>query len=182
MEDWLCSKAYEAEQRRRYAEIRSRYPDLVQGHLFSCHQGWFPILERLFDEIAAILKDGDPSRFQLRQVKEKLGGLRVYWSYGSLEQTADSDIQDRIMLAVFEAEARSERTCEVCGRPGLARFQRGWWATRCDEHGSDMEVRPPADQQAAFKTQLRFSDGRMFVFDRELDRAVEVPDARLEEL
>mgnify|MGYP007079332971 FL=1 len=179
MEDWW-NDAYEAEQRRRYAEIRSRYPDLVQGHLFSCHQGWFGILERLFGEIEHILKDGDPSRFQLRQVKEKLGGLRVYWRYGSLEKTADgesvrdTDIRDRIMLAVFSAEARSERTCEVCGKPGHMRVQSGWYATRCDEHGADMEVRPPADQQAAFKPQLRFSDGRMFIFDREVDRAVEV--------
>jgi len=169
----------QAEYRRRYEEIRDKHPELVT-ELFECRVGWFPILERLFGEIEHILKDGDPSRFQLRQVKEKLGGLRVYWRYGSLEKTADgesvrdTDIRDRIMLAVFSAEARSERTCEVCGKPGHMRVQSGWYATRCDEHGADMEVRPPADQQAAFRPQLRFSDGRMFIFDHEADKAVEV--------
>lgn len=78
MEDWHTD-VYADERERCYLEISSKDRDIVQGNLFSCHAGWFDILERLFCEIAAILKDGDVQQWELRQVKEKLGGLRVYW-------------------------------------------------------------------------------------------------------
>lgn len=68
----------------------------------------------------------DPAKFELRQVKEKIGGLRVYWRYGDHTKQAtldsqsvrDADIRDRITLAVFEAEARSARRCKG---PGFSR-------------------------------------------------------------
>jgi len=45
-----------AECRRRYEEIRDKHPELIT-ELFECRVGWFPILERLFDEVAFILQD-----------------------------------------------------------------------------------------------------------------------------
>jgi len=179
MEDWLCSKAYEAEHERRNEEIRSRYPDLVQGHLFSCHVGWFDLLERLFGEIADILKDGDVTKFELRQVKQKFGSLRFYWRY-----RGEAEVRDRINLAVFAAECRSEMTCEICGKPGLQRVGGGWLSTRCDDHGTErgkpMVVTPPAEEQAAWVPEMEriYADGRYarYAYDREADRVVLVEE------
>lgn len=58
------------------------------------------------------------------QVKEKFGTLRFYFDGG-----------DHICHAyVAMAEAMSARTCEMCGKSGVLRQDRGWIQTLCDEH------------------------------------------------
>jgi hypothetical protein len=72
--------------------------------------GWHPIVDRLVADLLKLGWDG-----KVRQVKEKLGGLRFY-----IEQTMDA-LHDRIDTA----RAESYRTCETCGKPGLPRSN-GW--------------------------------------------------------
>ncbi|MGW1987873.1 hypothetical protein ACWCPJ_36400 [Streptomyces collinus] len=71
--------------------------------------GWRHLLERLHEQIRTVLPG-----YRLLDLKEKLGGLRVYvgWPTGS------GDIL-RTLIAAAEAEA--ERTCEFCGAPGRIR-------------------------------------------------------------
>lgn len=57
------------------------------------------------------------------QVKEKFGMLRFYYHGGD----------DVVKGLVQMAEAMSEVTCEVCGKPGKLRDGR-WVQTLCDEH------------------------------------------------
>ena len=179
MSDWY-TEAYEAEHRRRYEEIRAKHPGLVTKH-FACNAGWFDLIERLLGEIAVILEDGDPAMFEMRQVKEKLGGLRFYYQYSD-----DVGINERIGLAVFAAECRSQMTCEVCGRPGLRRMLGGWISTRCDEHGTErgrrMDVTPSAEEQAAWVPEMTrfYGDGSgryaRYIYDREADSVVLVEE------
>jgi hypothetical protein len=56
------------------------------------------------------------------QVKEKYGGLRFYMTIQSDEM---SDL-------IHEAEKKSIKTCENCGKPGKIRGKE-WVFTRCDE-------------------------------------------------
>jgi hypothetical protein len=57
------------------------------------------------------------------QIKEKFGGLRVYFSGG------DEYIEGLVSMA----EAISYKLCEVCGNKGNAN-KSGWITTLCDEH------------------------------------------------
>ena len=66
-------------------------------------EGWLPLLEKLINELIALGWDR-----RLAQVKEKLGGLRFYIGGGT----------PPMFEAIRRAEARSLRTCELCGAPG----------------------------------------------------------------
>jgi len=94
---------------------------------FECGDGWFPILWDLSRDIESILQRGPEElreRFQVVQVKEKYGTLRVYtkWSTEEIEDCID------------RAEARSAKTCEMCSRPGETTTSNGGWVrTECDE-------------------------------------------------
>jgi hypothetical protein len=79
--------------------------------------GWEPLLRRTFEQLSRL----DPPPV-LAQVKEKYGGLRIYWHGGP-----DSDVVDDIVDA---AEAESYRICEECGKPGEPNTT-GWISTRC---------------------------------------------------
>ncbi|NBX82084.1 hypothetical protein EBQ90_03230 [bacterium] len=79
-----------------------------------CLDGWYGII-RSFCWIA---KDSD---IVFTQIKEKYGGLRLYYFGGD----------DRIAGACRMAEEMSYKTCEVCGCPG-APSKGGWIMTRCE--------------------------------------------------
>jgi hypothetical protein len=64
-------------------------------------------------------------QFEVLQVKEKFGGLRIHVKH------ANDAIRERIEVAQEEAY----RTCEVCGQPGRLR-EGNWIKTLCDEHAS----------------------------------------------
>ena len=84
--------------------------------------GWLQLLADLHQQLHAI----DPG-YQVRQVKEKFGMLRVY-----LDASAP-ELADAVDDAVDEAERRSAETCERCGAAGVLRGG-GWLKMLCDEH------------------------------------------------
>lgn len=90
------------------------------------HEGWRPILAVLHETIVA----GDPD-YDVAQVKEKFGGLRVYLN------TPETPY---IRGAISAAEEVASQTCEFCGQPGKTRAPKGrpggWIHTVCDEHWS----------------------------------------------
>jgi hypothetical protein len=98
-----------------------------------CHgDGWFDILWRLCEDLEPLVAEvekqtGHP--FEVLEVKEKLGGLRVYVNHRS----------DAVCRRIEAAELESFATCEVCGRPGKRR-EGGWIKTLCDEHASAHEA------------------------------------------
>lgn len=103
-----------------------------------CGDGWLPIIdalcagveeavERHNDDLMYDQKNGrrrkeQPMKYPLaRQIKEKFGTLRVYFSEGS----------DITQAAVAVAVAMSAHTCENCGARGRTHFD-GWTRTLCD--------------------------------------------------
>jgi len=91
-------------------------------------EGWHPILRELEEELNKI----DPD-FILLQVKEKFGGLRYY---------AHPHVPDPAFEgAIHVAEAKSERTCEVCGEPGEIKATYHWLKCLCAEHRAEDEKR-----------------------------------------
>ena len=64
---------------------------------------------------------------QLLQIKEKFGGLRFYIAEGS----------DEMYNLIDEAEAKSMKTCQICGEPGKTIWHHGWLTTLCEVHQSE---------------------------------------------
>jgi len=77
-------------------------------------KGW----SGLIDEVWKFKKRSD----QIKDIKEKLGGLRIS-TYGSAK------FQDFLE----EIEDKSFTICEFCGKPGTPRKKYGWIKTTCDE-------------------------------------------------
>src|ERR1700682_3654848 len=111
-------------------KIVARWPDWfdIQGDMrrtlmplgFQCCDGWFELvlrlcerLEPLVSKLTAILPLGE--RFEVLQVKQKLGGLRFYVSHRS----------DAIDAEIDNARLESLHTCERCGRRGTIRNEDG---------------------------------------------------------
>lgn len=87
-------------------------------------RGWLPLLERL--HIA--LSDVDPD-YQVIQLKEKFGQLRVYLGY-------QDGINEQLYNIVTDFEDESSTVCELCGAEGRLVNPRGWYFTRCEAHSA----------------------------------------------
>jgi hypothetical protein len=97
---------------------------------FAHRDGWFEIVWRLCEDLEPLVfaaEKGTVRPFEVRQVKQKLGGLRFYVSV--------SHRTDAILQRIEIAESESLRTCEVCGKPGK-RQENDCIRTACDEHAS----------------------------------------------
>ena len=93
---------------------------------FECDDGWFQLIHRLCTDIQKELNKQDEQfneDFYVVQVKEKFAGLRFYISHGT----------DEIFELIREAEKKSEKTCEKCGKPGVVRVRGGWYKCLCED-------------------------------------------------
>ena len=88
-----------------------------------CGKGWKSLYQPVLDKVAEY-NQGKPEeeQIEIQQVKEKFGGLRIYLSYYTKE----------LDKMVDEAEEKSFKICESCGKPGKTRG-RGWIYTLCDD-------------------------------------------------
>ncbi len=132
-------------------KLYEKYPDLFsnkdKGIQNSCMawgcevgNGWYEIIssvcwmivqhERNQEDNRKYLENNDPEKLaslpeyfsvKFDQVKEKYGGLRLYFTGGD----------DYIRGMVRMAEAMSYKICEVCGNKGQPN-KGGWITTLCD--------------------------------------------------
>jgi hypothetical protein len=87
-----------------------------------CGIGWYDLI----DEVCQKLSE-HPIEFT--QVKEKWGGLRMY--YQSID---GADVNwEAVELIISQAEMRSVETCDQCGDPGTI-GGKGWISCRCEKH------------------------------------------------
>jgi len=94
--------------------------------------GWYPLVDGLCSDIEAVLGDAC-AMFQVLQIKEKFGGLRVYYR---LQCASDfpAGVGARVRDLVQQAEADSKGLCEQCGAPAKLRNREGWLVTLCEPH------------------------------------------------
>jgi hypothetical protein len=98
-----------------------RYTAMPRG--FEHDDGWFDILWRLFEALeplAAEIENKTGCPFEVLQVKEKFGGLRVHVNHRT----------EGIHKLIEQAEEESLHTCEVCGQLGKRR-EGDWIKTLC---------------------------------------------------
>jgi len=116
-------------ERRRALQDKYEFlrpQDIMHGLMafgFECGNGWLGILEELFSKIDEVVKRDKIKDFQVIQVKEKFGDLRVY-VYGGNEEIAK---------LISDAEEQSIKTCEKCGFSGELQKIGRWYTTLCDK-------------------------------------------------
>ena len=105
-----------------------------------CGDGWFAIVDRLCgaceNEIAVLILQGVDKKYwpRVAQIKEKMGGLRLY---------VKGLISDQLRFQILQAEddeGESYRTCKRCGAAGKLRYGSGKH-TYCDGCEADLETR-----------------------------------------
>ncbi len=108
----------------RHPLARTPYGDPPSAE---CLLGWLSLIDAAFSEL-----DGFGLPYDVRQVKEKLGDLRMYiWPPAGLSPDEQARWQDILDLYT----ARSAYICEQCGRAGrLRKRPSGWFLTACEEH------------------------------------------------
>ena len=108
-----------------YMKMEKPYYPIKFG--FSCDDGWMPLLEKLFDDIA--LLDTEKA-IRIFQVKEKFGGLRFYIEFAI---PVTKEYSDSIHHLVTKAEDASYNTCEKCGTSPATQTTKGWITTLCSK-------------------------------------------------
>ena len=136
---------------KNWNSLYEKYPDLFQNRLktpmesclsfgVECGLGWYEIINSVCWMIKQhednkrwrkeYLEKNEPERLKeeqeyfpvkFDQVKEKYGGLRLYFSGG------DEYVEGLVSMA----EAFSYKVCEVCGNKGQPN-KSGWISTRCE--------------------------------------------------
>lgn len=111
----------------KMAELEAKHPNLWAEipvwKSLDIDIGWYDLVEEAIDRARAVCPD-----FQLMQVKEKFGGLRIY----------ATNISDEAHEILADAEARSFKICEKCGAAGVnGRTDTGWIKTFCQKHGAE---------------------------------------------
>ncbi len=101
------------------------------GAYEECPEGWQETAKKVE---AVLLAEG----VKINQIKEKFGGLRVYWGWpeewNDLEDEAFRDKCEQIECLIDIADWMCQRTCMVCGEKGKMYSDDGWVVVLCDEH------------------------------------------------
>lgn len=126
-------------------QMEERFPKMfVKGYGgIGVGKGWWPIIERLCDNIQSHIdsrakqviqfpnENYQPvKQVEIRQIKEKFGGLRFYYDGGD----------DRVYGMVRMAESWASVSCEDCGAPG-EQTGGGWIKTLCPTHAAERAER-----------------------------------------
>lgn len=85
-------------------------------------EGWQSIIWDLSTELAKVIPEDKKEDIYYDQIKQKMGGLRVYMS----EEPSE------VLACIKDAEKRADKTCEKCGDWGK-RHGTGWLSVLCDE-------------------------------------------------
>jgi len=86
-----------------------------------CGDGWFDLIHELCKKIHEY-------KVEFTQIKEKFGGLRVYYNV-----IDDLDIYEKIQSIIHDFENKSYQICEICGKEGNLKRTNGWYSTICDK-------------------------------------------------
>jgi hypothetical protein len=137
--------------------------------------GWRGLIETAVTRIDNAVAGFPPGCLSIVQIKEKLGGLRIYCHCQDLPE----DVVCLVREAVDLAEARAACTCEICGMEGQLHDRAGWLATRCAMHAVGHQVVHRRDHKnlhirwAVENEQWRVLSCRRY--DRDRDELVDVP-------
>lgn len=181
----IAGAAYNLGERPPFAKLIRKHPRLLRPklHGWEIDVGWVGIVDQYFDVVDRVLPDD--VGFDVVQIKEKFGGLRLYcqpvFPQIKTRQTDDDAIashqtrklepwEHELQMAKVLAEQRSYYTCERCGQPGRLRVRDGFYFTACDVHATtDGQIADVVDKQPIIRI-----DGRRLNYDPNQDEMIEV--------
>jgi hypothetical protein len=151
-------------------EVTTGYP--------AVEAGWRSLIETAVMRIDSAVAGFPPGCLSIVQIKEKLGGLRIYCHC----QDLPDDVLCLVREAVDLAEARAACTCEICGMEGQLHDRAGWLTTRCDLHAVGRQV-PCWHGPENLHIKWAVENGKWRVlscrrYDRDRDELVDVPIPR----
>jgi hypothetical protein len=155
-------------------QLKERHADLFGwGGDLAVGSGWRELIEKAVERIAAAVASAPGAKVTITQIKEKFGGLRIYFD----EETAlTGTARARVEEAIALAEARADCTCETCGAEGRLYIRGGWYLTCCEIHA---EGEPVCRRGHYLVWRTRENNTRGTVrarrYDRECDAFVDVP-------
>jgi hypothetical protein len=87
--------------------------------------GWEPLV------LDTLNKLYECAPLEICQIKEKFGGLRIYWWATNIDYTQVDNI-------ILEAEELASRTCEQCGQEAYLCIRSGWFKTLCTDCAEEL--------------------------------------------
>lgn len=107
-------------------------PDIrVEAAVNLVGKGWTPLVLKFYEAIK------ENPLIRVNQIKEKFGGLRIYFDHVCSDINAENPKCTHNFDALYELTDRlseqSYKTCERCGAPGELRTNRPWVRTLCNE-------------------------------------------------
>jgi len=104
--------------------------------------GWYSIVDDLCSNLTPLLEEAlqanpessDEPLFSLLQIKEKFGGLRIYF----MMNTKNDDLYMKVQKMIDIAEDASYETCQITGKPGALCKNGRWFMTLCEESRKSM--------------------------------------------
>jgi len=93
-----------------------------------CDDGWFDLIEAVCSTIQNFIKHNTSVTFEFDQIKEKFGGLRIYYSSSNNSDSTRYN-KDYIHGVIQLAENISFRICEQTGNKGGICKKGNWLKT-----------------------------------------------------
>lgn len=132
---------------RLRAEHARILPDDI---VFAVENGWLKIIEVILDRISdSLTTHGWIGKAQVKQIKEKLGELRIYVRSNAEGESFPDDLADELAAYRRIGMDASTHTCEICGELGETGNFGGYFQTLCPKH---------ADQRRAWVARGREGD------------------------
>lgn len=119
---------YAAHHLGRWREVQNIKESILSCVREKCHHEGHHSIDGQYDWINEYFRDNPADPMLLMRftcIKEKFGGLRIYYTGGS------SEYLDGLITM---AEALSFTTCEQCGKEGQKRHTGGYIYVSCEEH------------------------------------------------
>jgi len=95
---------------------------------FQISDGWADLVDNALQQCCAAFDAHDVGRehFVIHQIKEKFGGLRLYWSH-DLEDPLPQKLYVQLEQIVLAAEEKAQVVCEQCSNDnGVNMVSCGW--------------------------------------------------------
>ncbi|MGO6883048.1 hypothetical protein ACCS44_29810 [Rhizobium ruizarguesonis] len=108
---------------------------LAQDIAFSAENGWLPLIAESLQEIEQALdRHSWIGKASIRQIKEKLGDLRIYVRPRRASASFPEALSKELAAIRNRYTSLSIVTCEICGDAGQLDSFGGYYQTLCDRH------------------------------------------------
>jgi hypothetical protein len=128
----------EENMKDRAKELMKKYPEFFKNCGIECGNGWLELIRFVCEMFRSYITRNDISAAEFRQIKEKFGYLRIYFSASEPINAVDTPMDKRIHNEINLIEELSSLICEDCGRIKNADVKvttagPGWIRTLCED-------------------------------------------------